>query len=89
MAVTDENRARSETSGQEPAEPRPVTASADTIRPQGMAFSVPAGADLTGVPADDQTARNPEVAPGPEKGEGVGVAVPGQPGGTESADRDA
>jgi hypothetical protein len=74
--VTDENRTRTETSGQEPAEPRPVTPSTQTERPEGLPFSVPAAADLTGVPADDQTARNPEAAPGPEKGDGVGLAVP-------------
>jgi hypothetical protein len=58
------------------------------MRPEGLAFSVPAGADLTGVPADDQTARNPEVAPGPEKGDGVGLVVPGNSGGEDSVGRD-
>jgi hypothetical protein len=58
------------------------------MRPEGLAFSAPAGADLTGVPADDQTVRNPEVAPGPEKGDGADLAVPGNSGETKSAGRD-
>ena len=86
--MTDENRTRTEASDQEPPEPKPAAPSADTMRPEGLAFSVPAGADLTGVPTGDQTARNPEVAPGPEKGDGVGLAVPGNSVETESPDGD-
>jgi hypothetical protein len=64
----------------------PVTPSEDTERPDGLAFDVQEGADLSGVPVGDQTASNPGAARTEqvvrEAGEGVGMAVPGDPGRT-------
>jgi hypothetical protein len=61
-----------------------VTPSEDTERPDGLAFDVEKGADLSGVPVGDQTARNPDAAQTEqavrETGGGVGLAVPGDPG---------
>jgi hypothetical protein len=37
------------------------------------------GADLPGVPAGDQTPKNPGAAPAQEMGGGVGLALPGDP----------
>jgi len=62
----------------------PVTPSEDTERPDGLAFDVTKGADLSGVPVGDQTARNPDAARTEqvvrETGGGVGLAVPGDAG---------
>jgi hypothetical protein len=62
----------------------PVTPSEDTERPDGLAFDVEKGADLSGVPVGDQTASNPDAAHTEqvvrETGGGVGLAVPGDPG---------
>ena len=61
----------------------PVTPSQDTERPDGLAFDIEKGADLSGVPVGDQTANNPDAAHTEqvvqEAGEGVGLAVPGDP----------
>lgn len=61
-----------------------VTPSEGSERPDGLAFDVEMGADLPGVPVGGQTARNPEAARTEqvvrETGEGVGLAVPGDPG---------
>jgi hypothetical protein len=58
-----------------------VTPSEDTRRPEGLAFDVEKGADLSGVPVGDQTASNPDAARTEqvvrETGAGVGLAVPG------------
>jgi hypothetical protein len=59
--------------------PLPVTPSRETERPAGLAFDVEQGADLPGVPAGDQTPKNPEAAPAQEIGGGVGLALPGNP----------
>ncbi len=62
----------------------PVTPSEDTERPDGLAFDVEKGADLSGVPVGDQTARNPDAAHTEqvvrETGGGAGLAVPGDAG---------
>jgi len=61
----------------------PVTPSDESERPEGLAFDVEKGADLTGVPTEDQTPKNPEAAEREEtvreKGGGppAGAAVPG------------
>lgn len=47
--------------GQDKA-PAPVTPSDETERPEGLAFDVEKGADLSGVPTGDQTPANPEAA---------------------------
>jgi hypothetical protein len=63
-----------------------VTPSEDTERPDGLAFDVEKGADLSGVPVGDQTASNPDAVHTEqvvrETGGGVGLAVPGDPGRT-------
>jgi hypothetical protein len=59
--------------------PLPVMPSDKTERPEGLAFDVEPGADLTGVPVGDQTARHPDAAHTEEtvreSGEGVGLTV--------------
>jgi hypothetical protein len=60
-------------------DPVPVTPSRETGRPAGLAFDVEKGADLHGVPAGDQTPKNPGAAPAQETGGGVGLALPGDP----------
>ncbi len=63
--------------------PMPVTPSDETERPEGLAFDVKKGADLSGVPTGDQTPRNPEAAHMDETiqetggGPPAGAAVPG------------
>lgn len=59
--------------------PVPVTPSRGTERPTGLAFDVEKGADLPGVPAGDQSPKNPGAAPAQEIGGGVGLALPGDP----------
>jgi hypothetical protein len=65
---------------QSPA-PLPVTPSDKAERPEGLAFDVEPGADLTGVPVGEQTPRNPGAAHVEEtvreKGESIGLAIPG------------
>jgi hypothetical protein len=50
-------------------------------RPEGLAFDVEPGADLTGVPVGDQAPRNPGAAhieeTVREKGDSIGLAIPG------------
>ena len=68
------------------ATPMPVTPSAATKRPEGLAFDVEKGADLSGVPVGDQTPRNPDAARIEETvretggGPPAGLAVPGDSG---------
>ena len=51
-------------------------------RPKGLAFDVEPGADLTGMPAGDQTPRNPGAEhieeTVRESGESIGLAIPGK-----------
>lgn len=65
---------------QNPA-PLPTTPSDKAERPEGLAFDVEPGADLTGVPTGGQVPLHPDAAPTEqtvrESGEGVGLAVPG------------
>jgi hypothetical protein len=59
--------------------PVPVTPSAGTERPEGLAFDVEEGADLSGVPVGDQAPANPEAGRtkgSHEAGHGVGLAIP-------------
>jgi hypothetical protein len=64
----------------EPAKPMPVTPSAETDRPEGLAFDVNK-ADMPGVPTGDQAPHHPGAAHTEqqvrESGEGVGLDVPG------------
>jgi hypothetical protein len=63
--------------------PLPVTPSDQAQRPDGLAFDVESGADLSGVPTGHQVPRHPGAARTQqvvtEKGGGVGLAVPGDP----------
>ncbi len=62
--------------------PVPVTPSAGTERPEGVAFDVKEGADLSGVPVGDQAPANPgagRTEGSHEAGHGVGLAVPEAP----------
>ena len=65
----------------------PVTPSRETQRPAGLAFDVEQGAELPGVPAGDQTPKNPGAAPAQEMGGGVGLALPGDPARKEEQER--
>jgi hypothetical protein len=60
--------------------PLPVTPSDKMPRPEGLAFDVEPGADLTGMPVGDQTARNPGAEhieeTVRESGESIGLAIP-------------
>jgi hypothetical protein len=60
--------------------PLPVTPSDQAERPEGLAFDVEPGADLTGVPTGDQTAKHPGAGHTEqtvrETGDGVGLTVP-------------
>jgi hypothetical protein len=71
--MTDQDRERAEMA------PNPVlvTPSEKTERPEGLAFDVEDGADLTGVPTGDQRPRNTSTVPAHESGAGVGLEVPG------------
>jgi hypothetical protein len=81
--MAEQNQASGEPAHGKGAAPMPVTPSDETERPEGLAFDVPKGADLSGVPTGDQTPANPEAAriehTVREAGEGVGLAVPVDP----------
>jgi hypothetical protein len=81
--VADQDRVSQPAHGKV-VQPLPVTPSEKTQRPEGLAFDVEKGADLSGVPVGDQTPRNPGDARVEEAvretGEGVGLAVPEDPG---------
>jgi hypothetical protein len=66
--------------------PLPVTPSDKAERPDGLAFDVEPGADLSGVPAADQAPSHPGAAHTQqvvrETGRGVGLRVPGDPEGS-------
>lgn len=79
--MAEQERQDAATSRDQSPDPLPVTPSDQAERPEGLAFDVEPGADLTGVPVGDQTPRNSGAAhiedTVREKGEGVGLAVPG------------
>jgi hypothetical protein len=77
--MADQDQASTEPAPDKVLNPVPVTASRETERPAGLAFDVEKGADLPGVPAGDQTPKNPGAAPAQEMGGGVGLALPGDP----------
>lgn len=78
--MADKDRAGAESTRHLAPDPLPVTPSDKTEHPEGLAFDVEPGADLTGVPAGDQTPGHPGAAHTEEtvreSGEGVGLAVP-------------
>ena len=78
--MADTDRPGAESTHHMASDPLPVKPSDKTERPEGLAFDVEPGADLTGVPVGDQTARHPDAAHTEEtvreSGEGVGLTVP-------------
>jgi hypothetical protein len=77
--MAEQDQASTESAPEKVLDPVPVTPSRETERLAGLAFDVEKGADLPGVPAGDQTPKNPGAAPGQEMGGGVGLALPGDP----------
>ena len=75
--MDDQDQASTEPTPNGVLDPVPVTPSRETERPAGLAFDVEKGADLPGVPAGDQTPKNPGAALAQEMGGGVGLALPG------------
>ena len=80
--MADQDHASTESASGKVLNPIPVTRPRDRReRPAGLAFDVEQGADLPGVPAGDQTPKNPGAVPAQEMGGGVGLAFPEtQPG---------
>ena len=82
--MVDQNRTGTEPAHGKVLKAVPVTPTEETERPEGLAFDVAKGTDLPGVPVGDQTPRNPGAGHTEqmvrETGEGVGLAVPGDPG---------
>jgi hypothetical protein len=66
--MADQDQASTELTPGKVPNPVPVTPSPQTERPAGLAFDVEQGADLPGVPAGDQTPKNPGAAPAQEMG---------------------
>jgi hypothetical protein len=75
--MDDQHQASTEPTPDRVISPVPVTPSRETERPAGLAFDVDKGADLPGVPAGDQSPKNPGAALAQEVGGGVGLALPG------------
>ena len=82
--MADRDRAGTETAQNRTMRAIPVTPSEETDRPEGLAFDVAKGTDLSGVPIGNRTPRNLDAARTEqvvqETGRGVGLAVPGDPG---------
>jgi hypothetical protein len=83
--MADRDQAGAEPSHGNVHQAMPVTPSRETERPEGLAFDIEKGASLPGVPVGDQTPKNPGAAPVQEKGGGVGLSLPGEPGLREEA----
>lgn len=70
--------------------PLATAPSGEIPRPEGLAFDVEPGADLTGVPVGDQTPRNPGAEhieeTVTETGTSIGLAIPGNQSGPEEDD---
>jgi hypothetical protein len=79
--MADQDETGSESARHQVPSARPATPSDKAERPEGLAFDVEPGADLTGVPAGEQVPEHPGAAridrTVRESGEGVGLAVPG------------
>jgi hypothetical protein len=82
--MAEQERQDPATTRNQSPDPLPVTPSDQAERPEGLAFDVEPDADLTGVPVGDQAPRNPGAAhieeTVREKGESIGLAIPGDPG---------
>ena len=85
--MDDQDQASTEPTPDRVLNPVPVTPSRETERPAGLAFDVEKGADLPGVPAGDQTPKNPGAALAREMGGGVGLALPRDPARKEEQER--
>jgi hypothetical protein len=81
ISMAEQERQDAASSRDQSPDPLPVMPSDQAERPEGLAFDVEPGADLTGVPVGNQSPRNPGADhiedTVREKGEGVGLAVPG------------
>lgn len=79
--MTDQNETGTAADRHQNPAPLPVVPSDKAERPEGLAFDVEPGADLTGVPTGGQVPGHPGAARTEqavrESGEGVGLAVPG------------
>jgi hypothetical protein len=79
--MTDQDEAGTASDRHQSPAPLPLTPSDKAERPEGLAFDVEPGADLTGVPTGAQVPDHPGAAHTEqtvrESGEGVGLAVPG------------
>jgi hypothetical protein len=79
--MTDQDEAGTASARHQSPARLPVTPSDKAERPEGLAFDVEPGADLTGVPTGEQVPGHPGAARTErtvrEAGEGVGLAVPG------------
>jgi hypothetical protein len=79
--MTDPDEAGTASARRQSPAALPVTPSDKAERPEGLAFDVEPGADLTGVPSGEQVPGHPGAARTGqtvrEAGEGVGLAVPG------------
>ena len=79
--MADQDESGSESARHQVPAALPATPSDEAGRPEGLAFDVEPGADLTGVPAGEQVPEHPGAAridrTVRESGEGVGLAVPG------------
>jgi len=62
-------------------EDMPVTPSEETERPEGFAFDVKKGSDLSGMPVGDQRPRNPEA---PHMDEAIQETGGGPPAGAKT-----
>jgi hypothetical protein len=82
--MTDPDETGSESARDQVPAALPATPSDKDGRPEGLAFDVEPGADLTGVPTGEQAPDHPGAAridrTVRESGEGVGLAVPGNQG---------
>jgi hypothetical protein len=77
--MADQDQASTEPASDRALNPVPVAPSRETERPAGLAFDVEKGTELPGVPAGDQTPKNPGTAPARETGGGVGLSLPADP----------
>jgi hypothetical protein len=66
--MADQDQASTDPAPDRVLNPVPVASSRETERPAGLAFDVEKGAGLPGVPAGDQTPKNPGAAPAQEMG---------------------
>ncbi len=82
--MTGQERQDPATARHQSPDPLPGTPSDKAERPEGLAFDVEPGADLTGVPVGDQAPRDPGARhieeTVREKGESIGLAIPGERG---------